>query len=100
MSKTTVKPKETEAKVKTTITVERIHKMDAQQSLKAFCDITINGVTVKGLRVIEGANGLFVSLPSDKGNDDKWYPSIKLQTKEDYQLMNTIVLEAYSEIVN
>jgi len=35
--------------------------------IKAFADITIEGsYVVKGLKVMEGSNGLFVSMPSTK----------------------------------
>ena len=30
----------------------------------AYFDVDVNGVTIKGCRLVEGENGLFVSLPS------------------------------------
>lgn len=36
-------------------------------------DIEFNGVTIYGCRVVEGANGDFISFPSRKGNDGKYY---------------------------
>lgn len=36
-------------------------------------DIEFNGVTIYGCRVVEGENGDFISFPSRKGNDGKYY---------------------------
>lgn len=52
-----------------------------------FFDVEINGVTIYGCKVVEGKNGDFISFPSHKGKDDKYYSHayIKLtdeQTKE------------------
>lgn len=38
-----------------------------------FIDININGVTIYGCRYVEGKNGDFISFPSYKGKDDKYY---------------------------
>ena len=36
-------------------------------------DVTINDVNIYGCRVVEGKDGDFVSFPSRKGSDDKYY---------------------------
>lgn len=36
-------------------------------------DMQVNGVSIYGCRVIESKNGDFVSFPSYKGSDDKYY---------------------------
>lgn len=38
-----------------------------------FFDVVINGVSIYGCRFVEGKNGDFVSFPSYKGNDGKYY---------------------------
>lgn len=38
-----------------------------------FADIVINGITIYGMTVVEGKNGDFLSFPSRKGNDGKYY---------------------------
>jgi len=38
-----------------------------------FFDMEVNGVTIYGCKVIEGKNGDFVSFPSHKGKDGKYY---------------------------
>lgn len=36
-------------------------------------DMIVNGVTIYGCFLTEGRNGYFVSFPSRKGNDGKYY---------------------------
>lgn len=38
-----------------------------------FFDVEINGVMIYGCRYVEGKNGDFVSFPSYKGSDGKYY---------------------------
>lgn len=38
-----------------------------------FFDVNINGVSIYGCRFVEGKNGDFVSFPSYKGSDGKYY---------------------------
>jgi stage V sporulation protein G len=41
-----------------------------EDKLKAFVNVTFDGCfVVRGMKVIEGNNGLFVSMPSRKAND-------------------------------
>ena len=37
---------------------------------KAYFDVEIGGVTIKGCRLVEGENGLFASMPSIKKEKD------------------------------
>ena len=80
------------------LTVERLVKFDGEGSLKAFCDLAIGkAFLVKGLRVVNGKNGLFVSMPRQKGKDSKWYDNVVALTKEAKQEVGRVVLEAYSK---
>jgi len=79
------------------ILVSRMHKIDGQTKLKAFADISFNGVVVKGFSVVEGKNGLFVSMPRHQGKDGKWYDTVQTETKELKQQLSDVVLEAYGE---
>ena len=38
-----------------------------------FLDLEVNGVKIYGCRFVEGKNGDFVSFPSYKGSDGKYY---------------------------
>ncbi|MFH1478860.1 MAG: septation protein SpoVG family protein [Candidatus Omnitrophota bacterium] len=78
------------------VEVRRIHKLDGDSKLKAFLDVEFAGVfVVKGFKVVEGKNGIFVDMPKELGRDGKWYPRAYAVTKEFKDLLNEIVLEAY-----
>ena len=47
-----------------------------------FFDVEINGVMIYGCRFIEGENGDFVSFPSHKGNDGKYYSHCYIKLDE------------------
>lgn len=45
----------------------------------AFLDIqTDDGITIKGFRLVNGSNGLFLSSPDQKGKDGKYYETVTL----------------------
>ena len=49
------------------ISVSRIYKLDPDSKLKAFADVSFSGIVIKGLSVVDGANGLFVGdLAADR----------------------------------
>ena len=76
--------------------VKRMIKFDGDGTLRAICDLSIGEFfLVKGLRVVEGKNGLFVSMPRHQGKDAKWYDSVSPMTKEAREAITGIVLDAY-----
>lgn len=76
--------------------VVRLHKLDGSGSTKAFCDLSILGAfVVKGLRVVEGEKGLFVSMPREEGKDGKWYNTVIPLKREVKDEIERLVLEAY-----
>ncbi len=80
------------------LAVKRLIRFEGQGSLKAFCDLAIGErLLIKGLRVVEGKNGLFVSMPRQQGKDAKWYDNVVALTKEIKQEVNRVVLEAYQQ---
>ncbi len=79
------------------IQVSRIHRLDGDAKTKAFVDITLDGVIIKGLRIVDGANGLFVSMPRHQGKDGRWYSTVYPATKEKEKQLSELVLTAYKE---
>ena len=47
-----------------------------------FFDVEINGVKIYGCRYVEGKNGDFVSFPSYKGSDGKYYNHCYIELDE------------------
>ena len=76
--------------------VNRLHKLDGEGSTKAFCDILLaNSILIKGLRIVEGEKGLFVSMPAEEGKGGKWYSTVIPMSKEVKADIDKLVLEAY-----
>ncbi len=76
--------------------VIRIHKLPDNGRMKAFVDLGVNDqLLVKGMRVVSGKNGLFVSMPQEKGKDNRWYNSVDCLTQETREQISEIILEAY-----
>lgn len=81
------------------IKVRRIHKLTSNHGLKAFADIIVNeAILIKGIRVLEGSNGIFVSMPREQSaKDKKWYETVKCLTRETQELVSQEVLKAYAQ---
>lgn len=80
------------------LAVSRIHKLDGSGSTKAFVDLSVaDSFIIKGLRVIEGEKGLFVSMPREEGKDGKWYSIVVPLKREVKDEIEKLVLEAYGD---
>ena len=78
------------------MSVKRLVKFENLGSLKAFCDLAVGEwFLIKGLRVVEGKNGLFVSMPRQQGKNGRWFDSVSVITKEIKKEVDQVVLEAY-----
>ena len=66
--------------------------------VRAFFDImTDEGITIKGFKIIEGINGLFVGMPSQKGSDEEYHDTIWVESKERREELNTLAISKYQE---
>ena len=76
--------------------VSRLHKLEGTGSTKAFCDLSVlDSIVIKGLRIVEGKDGLFVSMPREEGKDGKWYNTVIPLKREIKDEIERLVLEAY-----
>ena len=74
--------------------IERMNK-GSWGKVRAFFDLTTTeGFTIKGFKIIEGINGLFVSMPSQKSNDGEYYDSV-FASKELRDELNQLALDNY-----
>lgn len=65
---------------------------------KAFIDLKLDDtLVIKGLTLVEGKNGLFLSFPSTQGKDKKYYNSVYTIDKEWNQLLQDACIEKYNE---
>ena len=78
------------------LTVQRLIRFDGESSLKAFCDLQVGDLfVIKGLRVVNGRKGVFVSMPRQQGKDTKWYDMVETVSPEVKQEVDRLVLSAY-----
>jgi len=71
-----------------------------EEKLKAFVNITFDDVfVVRGLKVIEGKNGLFVCMPSRKLEDGTYKDIAHPISNEFRQQLETQVIEEYRRLV-
>ena len=67
--------------------------------IKAFFDVrTEEGFVIKGFKLVQGINGLFVGNPSQKGNDDEYYDTIYAE-KELKDELSQIAIDHYGQEV-
>ena len=65
---------------------------------KAFIDLTLDDtLVVKGLTLVEGKEGLFLSFPSTKGKNGKYYNTIYSLNKEWKELLQDACIEKYNK---
>ena len=74
----------------------RVRKVNVEGKMRAIVSVTLdNEFVVHDIKVIEGENGLFIAMPSKKGNDGEYrdiaHP-INSATREKIQ---QLILEAY-----
>jgi stage V sporulation protein G len=80
------------------ITSVSIKKMEGEGTLKAMASITIDDeFVVTGIKVIEGAKGVFVSMPSRKGNDGEYHDIAFHCKAESRTKVVDAVMEAYNK---
>ena len=76
--------------------IERINKGEWGK-VRAFFDLaTQEGFIIKGFKIIEGINGLFVSMPSQKSNDGEFYDSV-FASRDLRDELNSLAIGAYQE---
>jgi len=80
------------------VQVQRMYRFETDRPLKAFVDLIIDDcLLIKGVKVLEGKNGLFVTMPQEQAKDKKWYDSVRCLTEEVRDKITHAVLGAYSE---
>jgi stage V sporulation protein G len=80
------------------VQVQRMYRFETDRPLKAFADIIVNNaLLIKGIMVMDGKNGLFVSMPKEQAKDKKWYEKVKCLSRDVEERISEVVLSAYKE---
>ena len=65
---------------------------------KAFIDLELDDtLVIKGLKLVEGNDGLFLSFTSKKGKDGNYYNSVYSLDKEWSNLLQDACIKKYKE---
>ena len=76
--------------------ITRFVKSDGEGPLRAFCDVAVgNLVLIRGIRVVKGRNGHFISMPRQLSKTGKWYDSVVPLTREVKIKIQQAVLDAF-----
>ena len=68
------------------------------EKLKAFASITLDGqFVVRGLKIIDGANGVFVAMPSRQRKDGSYQDVAHPINRQTREWMEGRVIGAYKE---
>mgnify|MGYP001593686919 CR=1 FL=1 len=83
-----------------TIAIKRCH-LTQKGNTKAFLSIDLNGkVVIHGCRLVEGSNGLFLSMPQTKSEKDvKWYDHVQITDQALKDLVQNTAIEHYERMV-
>ncbi len=69
-----------------------------EEKLKAFVNITFDDqFVVRGLKVIKGSNGFFISMPSRKMPDGSFRDIAHPINKEFRELVEKIIIDKYTQ---
>ena len=64
--------------------------------IRASIDIrTSEGFIIKGFKVIEGDNGLFVGMPSERTRTGKYIDLVRIEDSNLKEMLTTLVLDYY-----
>ena len=76
----------------------RVYSVKSNDSLLATASIEIEGIVIKGFKIVEGRDTDFVSWPSQKGKDGKYYDQVFALNKDIRREVEDKILDEY-EIV-
>jgi stage V sporulation protein G len=78
--------------------IKRMNPYDGESKTNAFFDLeTEEGIIIKGFTLVESSKGLFVSFPSERGKDGKYYDKVTMPNDVRNQL-NDIALSYFNEL--
>ena len=76
--------------------IDRMNK-GSWGKIRAFFDLrTEEGFTMKGFKLVEGINGLFVGFPSQKGSDNEYHDTIWAE-RELKDQVTQLAIKAYGQ---
>jgi len=82
------------------VEVADIRKIIGDGNLKAFADVRVGGsLLIKGVSVMKGKNGVFVSMPRKASKDGRWFDVLEAEDALKTEIEEK-VLESYDREVD
>ena len=79
----------------------RVYPQQGYGNVRAYCSATLYGsIGIRGMKVVEGKNGLFVSMPQMKNRKGEYSDIAFPVTKEAYMELTQAVLDTYEQVMN
>ncbi len=83
------------------ITQIRIFPSKGNNQVKAFVNVIFNDcLCIRGMRIIDGENGLFISMPNHKISDDKYTDYFHPTNPEFKKTLQDAILAEYNKQSN
>lgn len=80
------------------LTVKKMMRFDNDGAVKALCDVAVGELfLIRGLRIVDGKNGVFVSMPRHQGKNGKWYDLVTPLSKDVKAALEQTLIEAYDK---
>lgn len=77
--------------------ITAMHMAKGTSKIKAYFDLELEGITVKGFKLVEGPSGLFVGVPSEK-REEKWFDRVYVP-KELKDGLTSVALGHYDALI-
>ena len=82
------------------ITDVRVRLVNGENKLKGVASITIDDcLVVHDIKIIEGKNGMFISMPNKKSPDGEYKDIVHPIKNEAREQLQSLILKAYQEAV-
>ena len=66
--------------------------------VKAFFDVKVEGITIKGFKLVEAREeGFFVGNPNYKGNDGEYHDSVFIESEDRRELLKLAEKKYFAE---
>ena len=79
------------------MTITRMAKGDWGK-VKAFFDVKVSGITIKGFKLVESKEGgFFVGNPNYKGNDGEYHDSVFIESEDRKELLKLAEKKYFAE---
>ena len=81
----------------TSVNVRKIEKENSR--IRGIASVVLDECfAVHGIRIIEGDSGLFIAMPSRKGNNDEYHDIAHPITQECREMFQDAIIESYNNL--